>query len=56
MNSWIQNNFTYAVLFGIIAVIVGGVITFKADNKFGYLIWLGGLIFILYSMRVIGIV
>ncbi len=56
MANWIQHNFLYAIVLGVILVIVGGGIAFKADNKFGYIIFFGGFGLILWTMRLWGLI
>jgi len=55
INAWVSGNFKYAIIIGIVGVIVGGAVAFKADNKAGYFVMGFGLLFIIYTLRVWGL-
>jgi hypothetical protein len=56
MRALIAGNFMNAIIAGIVLVIVGGVLAFKADSKAGYGVLAGGALLILYAMRVHGLI
>jgi hypothetical protein len=56
MRSLIAANFMETVIAGVILVIVGGVLAFKADSKWGYGVILGGAALIVYCLKVHGLI
>ena len=53
--SLISHNFLYSVVAGAIIVIVGGLIAFKADNKWGWLVLAAGVAVILLAAKGAGL-
>lgn len=51
----IGNNFMYSCLAGAVLVIIGGLVAFKADSKWGWLILAGGVAVILLAAKGAGL-
>lgn len=56
MTAWVANNLLYSSVIGVVLVIIGGGVAFKADNKFGYVLMAGGVALIVWAMRLKGLI
>lgn len=56
MRALIAGNFMNTLIAGVILVIVGGLLAFKADSKAGYGVLAGGALLIVYTLRVHGLI
>ncbi|MCB2156424.1 hypothetical protein KQI84_16235 [bacterium] len=53
--SLISNNFMYSCIAGVVLVVVGGLVAFKADSKWGWLVLAVGVVVILLAGKGAGL-